>query len=362
LLSHFCRETGAGQVQRLLAPRTAERERIEILKRLRTRPSPAVAEVCRTMVEAPGELGEVAREILGSQGEGLENGRKGRVFRHLLNQSRAGLDPGAFIPGEPARGDPDMATALRKEQALEEGLVQTIFRPCAEFLIARAEPQPGERLLDVGCGSGIVARVAIERQPQLSAAHGFDAESAAVRVAESAASSVRGGEKLRFWTGNAREPEAYRGRWNVCVAQHVVQHVPEILGPLRAALADGGRAMLSTWPVSSAQCPAYHFLYSAAGEGEKRIGMPMEEIFRRLQEAGFRRFSAMSPSDLRTPPVDPRGFLKQYLLGKLHPPADVELLLGNPKLKELAASLACGVLPDGRVQFRIAIQVIVAHA
>lgn len=197
-----------------------------------------------------------------------------------------------------------MATTLRKEQALEQGLVQTIFRPCAEFLVRQAQLQPRERLLDIGCGSGIVARVALEQQPELSAAHGFDYERAAITVAESIASQHKEREKLKFWTGDASKPEAYQGLWDVCVAQHVVQHVPQMLVPMREALTKGGRVVICTWPTSSEECPAYSFLYSAAVEGQKPIGMSMEVLSQRLKDAGFQHITPAPPPEFYTPPVE----------------------------------------------------------
>src|SRR4051812_29239879 len=126
-----------------------------------------------------------------------------------------------------------MINALRKEQALEKGLVQTIFKPCAEFLVEQAQLKSGERLLDIGCGSGIVARVALEQQPELAAAHGFDNECAAVKVAECIAAQHVRRDKLKFWSGHASNPKDYRGEWDVCIAQHVVQHAANMLVPMR---------------------------------------------------------------------------------------------------------------------------------
>ena len=39
----------------------------------------------------------------------------------------------------------------------ERGLVPAVFAPWAAILIEQAALQPGERVLDVACGTGIVA-------------------------------------------------------------------------------------------------------------------------------------------------------------------------------------------------------------
>src|SRR5437588_3663286 len=44
-------------------------------------------------------------------------------------------------------------------QVYEDHFVAHQFRPFARELVARAAPQPGERVLDVACGTGVVARL-----------------------------------------------------------------------------------------------------------------------------------------------------------------------------------------------------------
>lgn len=43
-------------------------------------------------------------------------------------------------------------------EGYESYMVPTLFGPCATNLIEAAAPRPGERVLDLGCGTGIVAR------------------------------------------------------------------------------------------------------------------------------------------------------------------------------------------------------------
>jgi ubiquinone/menaquinone biosynthesis C-methylase UbiE len=250
---------------------------------------------------------------------------------------------------------------LRQEQALERGLVQTIFRPCAELLVKLAAPAVGERLLDVGCGSAIVARVAVERQPGLRAAHGFDFEQDAVKVARDAVAKLPEADLFKFWPANAEESQAYLGKsWDVCIAQHTLQQAPGMLAPMREALGPEGRAVIATWPASSTECPAYDFLYSAADEGVKAIGMSIASLRQRLQEAQFQVVTEVETT-LRTPPVAPDVFLKQYLEGKRYPPANINQVVARPQVVQIAEEKGT-TIDGGLIQFKIAMNVIIATA
>jgi protein-L-isoaspartate O-methyltransferase len=41
-------------------------------------------------------------------------------------------------------------------EGYESSMVSTLLGPCARILIQAADPKPGERVLDVGCDTGIV--------------------------------------------------------------------------------------------------------------------------------------------------------------------------------------------------------------
>lgn len=52
----------------------------------------------------------------------------------------------------------------RDPEHYERALVPAVFAPWAEVLVLLANLQPGDRVLDLACGTGIVARTAAKRE------------------------------------------------------------------------------------------------------------------------------------------------------------------------------------------------------
>ena len=75
--------------------------------------------------------------------------------------------------------------------AYERYLVPIIFAPWAERLIERAAPQPGERVLDVACGTGVVARRAAPRVGVNGRVVGLDINEGMLAVARAISSDIR---------------------------------------------------------------------------------------------------------------------------------------------------------------------------
>jgi len=228
-----------------------------------------------------------------------------------------------------------VGTAIRKllkEVGLDCGLVQSVFRPCAEQLVrlldARLEESTTHmRVLDVGCGSGIVARVIAEytfKSPRaITALHGLDWEDAAIEVATI---KTINDPRFRFWQGDACTFERRDEKYDAIIAQHLIQHLEKndrkrSLSCMSNALKPGGWLILGVWPKLTSQCQAYDFLYKAAGQAKDYIGMDSAELVALVEEEGG--FVEITSDDLKylkfwTKRIKSRSeFLRQYFEGSL---------------------------------------------
>jgi len=59
-------------------------------------------------------------------------------------------------------------------ETYERALVPAVFAPWAPHVVALADPQTGERVLDIACGTGLIARLAAERVGRTGNVTGLD--------------------------------------------------------------------------------------------------------------------------------------------------------------------------------------------
>ena len=85
----------------------------------------------------------------------------------------------------------------------------------------------GERALDVGCGSGVVARDMARRVAPNGAAIGVDPSPALLTVARELAELDGLGESLQFREGDARALPFTDGQFDVVVAATALSHIPD---------------------------------------------------------------------------------------------------------------------------------------
>ncbi|RUU35398.1 methyltransferase domain-containing protein [Mesorhizobium sp. M6A.T.Ce.TU.002.03.1.1] len=127
----------------------------------------------------------------------------------------------------------------------ERWLVGPLFRPWAELALDELELSSGDRVLDIACGTGIVARVARERLGEAGYIVGVDISLDMLAVA-------RAVEPAIDWRrGNAGEIPLRNGEtFDVVVCQQGLQFFPDkpaAAAQMRRALAKGGRLALATW-------------------------------------------------------------------------------------------------------------------
>lgn len=127
----------------------------------------------------------------------------------------------------------------------ERWLVGPLFRPWAEMTLEEVGLSPGDCVLDIACGTGIVARVARERLGDAGYAVGIDISSDMLAVARTVAPGIDWRE------GNASTlPLSDEEQFDVVVCQQGLQFFPDkpaAAAEMHRALVKGGRLAVATW-------------------------------------------------------------------------------------------------------------------
>jgi ubiquinone/menaquinone biosynthesis C-methylase UbiE len=155
----------------------------------------------------------------------------------------------------------------------ERWLVGPLFRPWAELLLDRVHPAPGERVLDIACGTGIVARLAHERVGPAGSTVGVDVSPGMLDVAKSVAPGVT------WIEGSALDlPLPGDQQFDVVCCQQGLQFFADrarAAQQMRRALAKGGRLGVATWR-STAEIPMFEALQA---EAERRLGPIVDQRY-----------------------------------------------------------------------------------
>ncbi|HSG89913.1 MAG TPA: methyltransferase domain-containing protein [Pseudomonadales bacterium] len=129
-------------------------------------------------------------------------------------------------------------------RAYEQLHVPALFRPWAEALIAEAEPGPGERILDLACGTGILARTIAARTGDPTRITGVDADPGMLAVAAERAPEVRwlcaGAETLPFADASFERVFCQFGLMFFTDRQAGLREMRRVLRP-------GGRLHVAVW-------------------------------------------------------------------------------------------------------------------
>jgi SAM-dependent methyltransferase len=126
--------------------------------------------------------------------------------------------------------------------------VPVVFAPWAERLLERVAPEPGERVLGVACGTGIVARRAAARVGPVGMVVGLDVNQAMLEVARSAGAHLR--PPIVWRAADAAHLPLPDAVVDVVVCQQGLQFFPDraaALREMRRVLAPKGRLALAVW-------------------------------------------------------------------------------------------------------------------
>jgi ubiquinone/menaquinone biosynthesis C-methylase UbiE len=201
----------------------------------------------------------------------------------------------------------------------ERYFVPAIGRPLADALVDVAGVRPGQRVLDVACGTGVVARVAAERAGAEGSVAGVDVNPGMLGVARS---MTAGGAPISWHETSADALPFPDGAFDLVLCQLGLQFFPDRLGALREmrrVLAPAGRTLvLVPGPapeifVILEEFLAAHFTPDVAAFVQVVFSLHEPDELRGLMaDAGFRRSDARAHgTTLQLPP--PEEFLWQYV-------------------------------------------------
>ena len=165
-----------------------------------------------------------------------------------------------------------LSAAQVAAQAYHEYMVPAMFTPWAEVLLAHANLQAGEAVLDVACGTGAVTRQAARQVGASGQVIALDLNPAMLEVARSV--PVAQGAAVTWVQGSAQSLPFPDGTFDVVLCQHGLPFFPDrpgALAEMRRVLKPGGRLMITVW-----QSLEHNSMFQALNAAALRlVGLPV---------------------------------------------------------------------------------------
>ncbi|MEE8466433.1 MAG: methyltransferase domain-containing protein, partial [Dehalococcoidia bacterium] len=133
-------------------------------------------------------------------------------------------------------------------QIYEEQKVPSMFRPLAEATLRKVEVHEGARVIDIACGTGIVARLVAQNVGKSGSVVGVDLNAGMIEVAKQSANST--GSNLEWRQGDVTALPFPDASFDLAFCQQGLQFFPDkpaALKEIRRVLAPGGSVSLTVW-------------------------------------------------------------------------------------------------------------------
>ena len=198
-------------------------------------------------------------------------------------------------------------------QRYERYVARYILGPWAPLLVDAAHVGVGERVLDVACGTGVVARAAAERVGSVGHVVGVDLNAGMIAIARSLPTPV--GASIEWVERSALDLRLQDATMDVVLCQQGLQFFPDkalAMREMRRVLARGGRLAVNVWngvgPYNGAVGEALARFVGDAAALQFCISRQVptkEELQRLATEAGFSAVNVrISRIDVHLPRLD----------------------------------------------------------
>ena len=159
--------------------------------------------------------------------------------------------------------------------AYDTYIVNVFMQDYSRRLVETAAIEPGGRVLDVACGTGVVTRLAAEQAGSEGQVVGFDLNAG---MLSRASASVENGPDIAWHEGSVTDMPFAEASFDVVLCQQGLQFFPDkaaALADIHGVLAPGGRLLVSVWR-SLDRCPWQRAVASAV---ERHVGSkPAEQL------------------------------------------------------------------------------------
>jgi ubiquinone/menaquinone biosynthesis C-methylase UbiE len=189
-----------------------------------------------------------------------------------------------------------MDTMSYLAESYERFMVPSLFAPWATYLVQRANPQLGEHVLDIACGTGIVARNVAPRVGSQGMVIGIDLNPNMLSMARVAAE--RDGLTIEWRLSPAEKLPFPDGNFDLILCQFGLMFFTDrhaALKEMHRVLRPGGRIVLSVWQ-GLERHPFYQTLHDVSlrhfGKSSVEAVFSLgnsEELHKLLTDSGFRQ-------------------------------------------------------------------------